>query len=144
VVAIHPKAMMMREYKMRWWKFQSPELWKIDEVHGTATIWTPHGNLQLSGASTMDCPASDEDLEAFAAEPINAGVPFSAVTCGDFSGFQMEYRKGSTHYRRWFLRSQFTIVCPGYWCALDHIGKDNEIVDAVVKTLQRMDSKPVR
>ena len=64
------------------------------------------------------------------------GRPVSAVQCGEFSGYALEFQECEEWLRGWALRAGAVPLDATYRCNVDNAGRDHSAVDSMLNTLR--------
>jgi hypothetical protein len=128
----------MTEFKSSWWSLHIPAGWHAekDEVSTTFSAEPENGALQISAVRNDNGPATDDDLLVFAKDHIEAGAKLKATACGAFTGFYLQYSEDDSFNREWWLRYRDTVVLVTYTCDLEVKGREDRVVDGILKTLK--------
>jgi hypothetical protein len=94
------------------------------------------GALQISSDRKQSGDVSDEDLNAFAAEHVDAGAKLRPVQLGDFSGYHLHFGADDTYWRHWYLRHGSVALFVTYNCPPDDRGAEDGDIAIILESLK--------
>ena len=129
----------MKNYSTELWSISLPDDWMGEQDQDCEVLYHPEGpgTLQISLVQHTE-PVTDDDLEAMAAEHIEAGAETEDVVFGPFVGFGFSYAVEDEYLCEWYLRSDFLMLFVTYSCPLEQEGEEDDIIDFMLETLRRL------
>jgi hypothetical protein len=94
------------------------------------------GALQVSSHRKKGGEVSDDDLNGFAAEHVDAGAKLRPIQLGDFSGYHLHFGTDGAYWRHWYLRHGPVALFVTYNCAPENRGVEDEEVAAILESLK--------
>ena len=129
----------MRKYKTKYWSLNIPTLWNAEFSDGTDVIYDNKGVGELIISTLYDEQGiSDEQLEAMAAEHLDANVDLEDVSAGDFTGVMVSYIKDSEYWSEWYLRTDNILLFASYNCDEDKSEEDEDVVESILESLKEI------
>jgi hypothetical protein len=133
---------MHKIYESNWWTLTLPPNWEWEEDEDCVGFFTADsaGALQVSAYLKDDDVVTQEDLEDFIPEEIQAIVLDTPVKIGHFSGYTAKYVEEDTYWRQWWLMAGPLMVYLTYNSEAEDHGMEDATIDEIVSTLQ---AKPI-
>lgn len=124
-----------------WWSIELPDGWVGDQDDDCATIVSPEkiGALQISAYKNEETAVTEEDLQAFAEERLDASAVTEPVSLGTFDGLTIDYaesdEEGDTWWREWVLRCGRILLYATYCCDASEKGTEDAVIDSILDSL---------
>lgn len=120
------------------WVLELPEDWSVEEDEEGLVISDPDGVgvLEISTLERDDGDVSSEELDAFAAELIEAGVARQKASLGPFKGWLYAHQDEDSWLREWFLSCGGLFLYVTYQCDMDNKGLDDEAIDGILAGIE--------
>lgn len=132
----------MKQHKEEHWQITLPDDWVTENEEDCLSIYHPRGAGMLEiSASIQDEEVIPEDLEAIAAEHLDAGAIPEACSLGDFSGFELTYDEDEVYWREWYLMHDNLLLFITYNCDDGDEEKEEGTLDVLLATLKATSSE---
>lgn len=127
----------MTEFQTDLWKTLLPEGWEGEEDDEGVVLFDPEGpgELAISVSEMEDGLVDEEDLEYFAADIIEEGIPYSRVRVGEFQGLFFEYEDEGEFLREWYLAFDELFFYITYSCDLANRHQEDKAVQDILKSI---------
>lgn len=132
--------MLTMLYESSSWSVDFPEEWEIDQDEYCTSFFSPAGAgaLQISAAQNETGIVTEDDLLAQAAGRAAEGITISRAAGGEFVGLTASFDRENNAWREWWLGAADILLHATYLCAVEHRGKEDEAVDAILQSLRRI------
>ncbi len=129
----------MKTFNTTDWSTRIPDDWTTETDPDCTALFHPDGAgiLEIS-ASLQEEAVSFDDLEAIAAEHLDAGADASEVIAGDFEGLGLSYLHEGELWKEWYLKSGNLLVFVTYHCLEEDEEKEEGFVDVILGGLKRV------
>lgn len=127
----------MNEFHTDLWSAQLPDNWVGEEDEEGVLLYNPDGpgELQVTVSEKEDGLVDEEDLEYFAAELVEDGIPSRIVRVGEFQGLLFEYDEEGIHWREWYLAYDELFFYVTYNCDLADRHVEDPLVQDILKSI---------
>lgn len=127
----------MKEFRTDLWTAQIPDEWEGEEDEEGVLLYHPDGvgELQVTVSEKEDGLVDEEDLEYFAAELLDDGMPNRIVRIGELQGLFFEYEDEDLYWREWYLAFDELFFYVTYNCDLVDKHAEDHAVQDILKTI---------
>lgn len=128
----------METFSSQWWEIDLPDGWEAEPEEHCVTISDPNGvgALQVGAYQKPDGIVNEDNLlDATELEPLSR-KNLEKKRYKDFEGFHYTFSADDRFWRKWWLRSGYTMMFVTYNCAFAARDVESEIIDKMVSSLK--------